>query len=202
MELVTDVQDQRTLLLQRGQTLTLQQFDEIFSLLFNRTWVVKGKEYNLSDLGWKRDYNRRKRSLGLCTYSYRKEGRHYSLRGPGTVWISKTYLTLNLDSVLDFEDTVRHEIAHAIDCEIRGRSNHDAHWKSIAVEVGARPNRINKKVLERPKAKYKAECSCGSVYTRHRLTAKARRAACSNCCNNHNGGRYTTEFVLNWKEVA
>lgn len=198
MELLTEVQDQRTLLLSRDQRLSFKEFDELFNLLFNRTWVVRGKEYNLAELGWKRGYNTRKRSLGLCSYRYQRLFGGYTLKERGTVWISKTYLELNLDNVLDFEDTVRHEIAHAIDCEIRGRSNHDNHWKMICREVGAKPNRVNtEKVLERPKGKYTLKCtSCGDEISKHRRPT--RSSSCSPCGN----GRYNPEFkhevIQNW----
>ena len=34
------------------------------------------------------------------------------------------------------EDTLTHEIAHAIDFEVRNKSNHDAHWANIHKTLG------------------------------------------------------------------
>jgi predicted SprT family Zn-dependent metalloprotease len=38
-------------------------------------------------------------------------------------------------------DTIRHEIAHALDFKRNGSSSHGPKWKAIAVEVGAKPER-------------------------------------------------------------
>lgn len=39
-------------------------------------------------------------------------------------------------------DTVRHEVAHAIDCNKRGYSNHDKEWQKLAKELGALPKPV------------------------------------------------------------
>lgn len=41
-------------------------------------------------------------------------------------------------------DTMLHELAHAIDFCNRGRSDHGAHWKKIAAEIGAIPKARSK----------------------------------------------------------
>ena len=38
-------------------------------------------------------------------------------------------------------DTIRHEIAHAIDYEIRGETGHGPKWKKLAKKCGANPER-------------------------------------------------------------
>jgi len=40
-------------------------------------------------------------------------------------------------------NTCRHEIAHALDYFIRGKSNHDEHWRKIALSLGCDGKRCN-----------------------------------------------------------
>lgn len=44
-------------------------------------------------------------------------------------------------------DTMLHEIAHAVDFCNRGRSDHSAHWKAIAEEIGAIPKSVSKAAI-------------------------------------------------------
>lgn len=52
-------------------------------------------------------------------------------------------------------DTMLHEIAHAIDFCKRGRSDHSAHWKKIAAEIGAIAKTKTKRSI---KTEYKYVC--------------------------------------------
>lgn len=75
-------------------------------------------------------------------------------RGVGQARITKTkgethkviYLStthVEHDSDAEVEDTIRHEIAHALDYERNGRmSGHGRQWQIIAIEVGAKPERV------------------------------------------------------------
>ena len=80
--------------------------------------------------GWSFRFDRARRRLGLCTW---KRGerlvRQISLSGPLAE-------ALGWDVM---EDVARHEIAHALDYETRGRSAHDAAWKAWARRCGADP---------------------------------------------------------------
>ncbi|GEM_PF-5892833 len=66
-----------------------------------------------------------KRRLGSC-HPQRK-----------IIRLSRHFLTLNPFSVT--QDTINHELAHAIDYARRGKSNHDQHWQRIAIALGASP---------------------------------------------------------------
>lgn len=46
---------------------------------------------------------------------------------------------MNHENQEQLTDTIKHELAHIVDALIRGRSNHDDHWKEIAVKLGATP---------------------------------------------------------------
>lgn len=39
-------------------------------------------------------------------------------------------------------DTIRHEIAHALDCNTRGKSDHGPEWQKWANKLGAIPSRV------------------------------------------------------------
>ena len=80
--------------------------------------------------GWTVRFDRARRRLGLCTW---KRGgrpvRTISLSAPLAAALGWTVM----------EDVARHEIAHALDYETRGRSAHDATWKAWARRCGADP---------------------------------------------------------------
>lgn len=97
----------------------------------------------LQEKGWKASVEERKgRNLGRCYHFQKKVTVNITNLGAAT-----------FDSI---RDTMLHEIAHAIDFEKRGTSDHSRHWKAIAQEIGANPSATSKgKVLGR---KYKYVC--------------------------------------------
>jgi predicted SprT family Zn-dependent metalloprotease len=97
----------------------------------------KAKELALSEMRkwgllptWKFRFNKRKRALGLCSPRDR------------TIYLSSYFL--NKVSDAETLDTIRHEIAHALEAVRHGTSGHGPVWKAIAVEVGAKPERTCK----------------------------------------------------------
>jgi predicted SprT family Zn-dependent metalloprotease len=189
--------DQKEFYFQKDSVTTMEEFDELFQELWSRDWEVFGTIYNLSKLGWGLDYNNRKKSLGLCTYRSKKSWRsnQYELLERDSIWISKTLLSHNLDKAYDFEDTIRHEIAHAIHAEYSGRSNHGKTWKAIARQVGADDTRCHEGFLEKPKGKYTVVCDkCGYTNEKYRKPRVTR--ACGVCCNKHNNGRFDEKYKL------
>ena len=83
-----------------------------------------------------------------------------------TIGISN-HILKNEDEAID---TLLHEIAHNIDFVRRGRTDHSMQWKRVAVEVGAKPNRVAEIKLD-VKYKYELYCpKCQRVIARkHRL---------------------------------
>ena len=122
---------------------------------------------SLVSLGWTFDFDRARKRLGACHLKRRK------------ITLS-TYLTRSLSDD-EVEETLRHEIAHAIDAELRGTTNHDARWKAIAKACGARPDRCHSGPLPwDPKAPYVAECpSCEKRCTLYRQPVRPPR--CPDC---------------------
>jgi len=123
---------------------------------------------SLRDRGWTFGFDRARRRLGAC----RIREKRLTL---------SAHLTASLPPA-EVEDTVRHEIAHAIDAERRGRSNHDATWKALARACGATPQRTFTGDLpdDADVAPYRAVCpSCGVSSGLHRQPVHPPR--CRTC---------------------
>jgi len=177
------MQNQKTLITKEGYTTTMQEFKDLFKQLMATTWVHNNKEYNLTNLGWSMGFNDNKSSLGKCFTSRKR------------IEISKGLLIKNFDKASKFEDTIRHEIAHAIDTEIRGRSSHDYIWKLICLSVGAEPTRVNKIRLVKPQGKYTATCNgCGAISQAYRKPKITR--SCGSCSK----GSFNVKYVMYYKQ--
>ncbi len=142
---------------------------------------------SLLSMGWTIRYDRARRRLGICHWEHR--GRRVRV-----ISLSRFYSAEAGWSIM--EDVVRHEIAHAIDYEIRGESDHGPVWKAIARRVGADPTRLYEGPDVRDDAsKYVGICpSCEKEHPFYRRVS--RRHACPDCCRAHNNGRFTQRFLL------
>lgn len=126
---------------------------------------------SLLSRGWTFGFDRARRRLGSC----RPQRRQLTL--------SAALLPTLSDA--DVEDTIRHEIAHAIDWEQRGKTSHDRTWKALALECGASPSRTFGGDLPDDDAPYQGICpSCGGASGFYRQPARAHR--CRAC---HGAGR-------------
>ena len=97
-----------------------------------------------------------------------------------------------------WKNTILHEIAHAIDCEKRGTSDHSWRWRRIALQIGCDGQRCSNAKVDSTKTKYKMVCgNCGKETPSHK---KVRRTyACGDCCNKYNGGRFHEKYALKQK---
>ena len=159
-----------------------ESIETLANLLLDTDWLFGCDYINLADLGWTFVWDNRKTKAGGCM------GRKKQ------ICLSLFLFEQNTDKALGWEDTIRHEIAHAIDHTNRGYNNHDRYWKAVALSVLAAPSSMWKGVLN-SKHKYKQMCpNCERVSYRHRLSS--RRPACSSCCQKHNRGRWSEKYVL------
>ena len=117
--------------------------------------------------GWTFGFDRARKRLGACR--------------PRTKQVTlSAHLSRTLPEA-EVEDTVRHEIAHALDHELhpdrRGRRAHDRTWKALARRCGAKPDRCYSGHLpDDPAAPYAVTCpSCDAVHDRYRQPATALR---------------------------
>ena len=120
----------------------------------------------LADLGWTFRRDRARRRLGLCTWQ--RAGKPVK-----TISLSRPLADALGWPVM--EDVARHEIAHALDYETRGRSAHDATWKAWARRCGADPTAAYDGPLPPDTAsRLAAACpACGYERAFHRMPTRA-----------------------------
>jgi predicted SprT family Zn-dependent metalloprotease len=137
-------------------------------------------EHNLT--GWAFAWSNRRAQMGVCEYNTK------------TVRVSR-HLT---GDPTELVDTLLHEVAHAIAGPLAG---HGPEWQAWAVRLGARPKAAATITQDEVDDVYLwvGVCpNCGNKTGRFRLTAQAKRRACGDCCDRHNGGRWSEQFVWVW----
>jgi predicted SprT family Zn-dependent metalloprotease len=153
-------------------------------------WLAKEllQEWGLTQKGWRFVWGNKKASFGTCRLLSK------------TIELS-TFLLPTIDDD-EAEDTIRHEIAHALDYEERGTSDHSWKWKRWAIKVGANPERCASHSNEDAykasayASKYRLECPNGCVTPSHRKSAK--KSSCGKCGN----GYYDPKLMLRQIENA
>jgi predicted SprT family Zn-dependent metalloprotease len=114
---------------------------------------------------WQFEFNRQKRSLGLCYFP--------SPSYPGRISLSKHFIELNSHEKI--RETLLHEIAHALSWERHRYKGHGKIWKEIARQIGCVPERCcNDTDLIMPEIVhhtiYTATCSlCSKNFKKYRL---------------------------------
>jgi len=132
--------------------------------------------------GWSFKFDRARLRFGCCNFTTK------------TISLSKALTELNHPAKV--RDTLLHEIAHAL---VGKRKAHGKEWQSKAKEIGCNPKRCyTHEEVVIPKGKYTASCrSCGKEFQALR---KRRGVACRACCRKLNGGKYSTEFLIEFRE--
>lgn len=170
-----------------GQGTTVREIEQLANALLNTIWTIDIYRFkdasviNLSKLGWKFEFNTRKRAAGLCSYREKK------------IYISKWLLGQNLHKGLEFENTLRHEIAHALDGAMGGRNHHNQVWKMIARQVLCTAERCytSEQISVTATTKYTLKCiEEGCNYKRPSHKARPQNARSYPCCTNcYNEGK-------------
>lgn len=136
---------------------------------------------NLLERGWKNGGLANSVSfMGMCRYKDSK-GIIKDIR------ISKTFL--QYVSLWEVINTTLHEIAHALDYEQRGTSDHGRIWADLAREIGCNPDyRVNINKLAADDAEnfyrrnFKYSLVCPTHGTKFGVTKKLRRSyLCDEC---------------------
>ena len=127
---------------------------------------IEDKGIDKAGFGFK--FENCKATLGRC---------HYTTK---MIALSKWYVEENVEN--DIEDTILHEIAHALSWIHDGVTGHGKVWKKWCRKIGAVPQRCRKRDLNRPKDHYKYldTCSCGTTYYKHRKSV-GRTYHCPTC---------------------
>lgn len=128
---------------------------------------------------WTFAFNRRKRAFGLCDYSTR------------TIYLSVVLTELNGEA--EVQDTLLHEIAHAL---AGPKAGHGPVWQEVARAVGAKAKRCySAEEVRQPPSRYLLVCSsCQASTPRHRRPTKVY--ACRSCCDRYNKGRFSKRYRL------
>ncbi len=89
------------------------------------------KQFRLPEEYWEFRWNRSRRCLGLCVYPWLDLSN--VLRRKGRIELSLPFCCIN--TIPDIEDTIRHEIAHALTGPLIGDS-HGAPWVAMCKVTG------------------------------------------------------------------
>lgn len=189
----------------KNDATSIEEVKALFETLLDTDWVIdiyRNKEprtFNLRELGWKISYSNSKKSAGYCKWEGQRvnllEVRYFNKQ----VQLSKYLLEQNLGEGkgAEWEETIRHELAHAVDFELRQKSNHDKHWKAVAHAMLSTGERTftKEQLADNKQSKYTLVCDvCGKETPKHRETK--RSYACGKCCKEHNGGKFSVDFVM------
>ncbi len=124
-------------------------------------------QHNLTDEGWTFEFNNTKRIMGQCSYTNKK-----------------IYFSLNFinNSWEEIEDTLLHEVAHAL----APGEGHNHVWKSTARSIGANPIRCYDSTVVKSAAKfnYMMQCqnpNCGRKWYRYRMRRRNFGSMCPTC---------------------
>lgn len=144
-------------------------------------------EFGLIEKGWRFGWMNRKRTLGLCRYSTMQ------------ILLSRGYVDLNNER--NVEQTIRHEIAHAL---AGNGAGHGPLWVSMAYQCGVTdPKAIcqdDDLVME--KGRYQATCAtCGFVYSMHKRGKNIDRKYCHKCYVRAGGVGNWEEFQLTFVDT-
>lgn len=128
----------------------------------------------LQELGWTVTFDRARRRLGLCVW--KRYGRFVK-----TISLARHAAERGGWGLM--EDVVRHEVAHALDFETRGRSGHDGVWKAWARRCAADPARLYEGPdLDDPTAPYVGSCVAeGCTYERPFYRSVTAAHLCPRC---------------------
>lgn len=123
------------------------------------------REYGLAGKGWKFSISNSQLTLGVCKHDVKR------------IEVSSYYFHTEMEEI---EDTIRHEIAHALAGPTHG---HDDVWRSYCIKVGAKPQRLADEHLKTSaKPNYVIKCpSCGWKAYRYRMKRRNFGSTCPNC---------------------
>jgi len=167
---------------------TVKEITELANELLNVDWFIKiyvgreGETYNLKDLGWTFKFENTKSAAGRC--SPRKK----------EIRLSMYLFEQNHNNANEWEEVLRHELAHAVDYCMRKTTSHDKVWKAVARKVLSNAERCyTSDDLQDKNSKYTVVCdTCGKETPRHKKSK--RKQSCGDCGN----GKYNEELILRW----
>ena len=152
---------------------TLAQVAEIALQLIHRN-ISNGAIAN----GWTFGFDLAPSRAGVCRYSEKR------------IDLSVSYCLAATRA--EIEDTILHEIAHAI---VGPRHNHDATWKAKAREIGCVGERCHR--VQHSVPKWVGECGCGQQWFRQTLQRRMMfNRICAKCRGSITWRRNTDTAML------
>ena len=162
--------------------------------LMEKDFEVRGRVFNMNELGWRFSFSTHKSRFGQCSFRRVGFGDNRSITNK-RLYLSQWLIQNSSKTFAEWKNTMLHEIAHAIDGEIRYTTNHDYRWKSIALAIGCDGKRCSSAEIDARASKYTLVCpNCGKETASHKK--KRRLSACGQCCRDYNNGKFSMEFKL------
>lgn len=126
--------------------------------------------------GWRFAFDNAARRCGYC------DGRRR------VISLSRPYVEMNDEA--EVEDTILHEIAHALAPE---GEHHGPRWRAIAARIGASPVRCAGEEVRMPPPPFIGKCpACQREIRRHRR----RNISCGRC-----SPRYDARYRFEWRRA-
>ncbi len=151
---------------------------------------ANGKVHYLTPnrIGYTFKFDNAKRRFGQCSYTNKR------------ISLSKPLASNNLDNFFQINDTILHEIAHALSYKIHGRRGmgHCKRWVHVAKSIGCNGIRCyNSDEVNKIEHKYTLVCdTCGGENPRHRRPRQDY--SCAKCEPNKFDERYLLRVVQNF----
>lgn len=126
------------------------------------------KEHGLAEKGWTFDISYGKRQVGWCDYEEKK--------------IAHSIYFIQDTPMEEIENTIRHEIAHAlVGPDVK---SHGPEWKFKAIEVGARPEACTSQAINSARPNYRIRCAnCNRLLGERHRRKRSKRKMYSLCCH-------------------
>jgi predicted SprT family Zn-dependent metalloprotease len=125
------------------------------------------QKHELSQRGWTFGFDRAKTRCGQCDFHQRR------------ITVSIYYVRDRASNVGDIQNTILHEIAHAL---AGYEAGHNHEWKRIALSIGCDGKVTCDNWQGVVPGNYRIKCECGSINVeRYRLSSKLRNCVCASC---------------------
>lgn len=139
-------------------------------------------EFGLTAKGWRFQWDDAERRFGCCHHGFgfnRLTGAPVQLKDP---YISMSRSLTLLNDQAKVEDTIRHEIAHAL-CKPQRGVHHGDDWKRMCAVTGAKPVRCYSAAdTVVVKQDWSATCEgCGTIYYKKKQPRAYHKFSCPEC---------------------